>query len=372
MAWEKPFTPKGYREWPAQQIDLAPDDIVRLYESGLAGAIYDPAARERMLASVAQPDGEKIAYDNGFAGSGEDALCLPYLYAHAHWPKMWPCPGQTTGDCVSHGGKNAAIVLIGVESALGKPDEKTGKIEGFPEVSAEAELQGVIASEPQYGARGHGGQGASCGTLQRWMMSEGGIYLRQNYPELGIDLTRYNASIGIRWGGRGVPADVAAVGAQHQFRQATDCPTHELVRDFVANGYPNWACSGLGWSSQRDEFGYSRQQGGWSHSWNIIATDYRKKTIAKRGFPLALYIHDWGRWNTGGRDIFESAEYVPAGLREHWINIGLVNAATGNILIPEGSMWIDARLLNRCDNTAMASVNGWPARKLPPFVSPLG
>lgn len=372
MAWNKPEVPKGLQDWPGDAIELDPARLEALYASGYAGAKYDPEARAAMLAGCSSPNGEQVAYDAGFAGSGAGKLSMPFLYAYAHWSKCWPSPGQTTGSCVSKGGKNAAIVSIGTDVASGQPDEKTGKVEGFPEVSEEAERNGVIASEPIYGARGHPGQGANCGTLQKWMMTEGGIILRQNYPEADIDLTKANDSIGARWGGRGTPDAVEAIGKQHQFYQATDCPNHEVVRDFHAAGYPNWACSGLGWSSKRDENGFSVKSGSWSHSWITMAYDDRPEIKSKYGFPLALYNHDWGRWNTGGRDIFQSAAYVPPNLKDEWIRRGLVNPATGNILIPEGSMWIDARLLDRCDCTAMSSVNGWPAKKLPDFQSPWG
>ena len=202
--------PSGVNWWPEDANGLAADKVAEMYAQGFAGAFQDPEAKEEMLAVQAYPDGEACASLFGFAGSGAGKLWLPYLPAYKHWPTMWPCPGQTTGDCVSHAGKNAAIVLIGVEVELGEPDPVTGSVEGWPVVTAEAEAQGVVACENIYGARGHGGQGANCSTLQRYVTSKGGILLRQNYPELGIDFTRYNASIGIKWGRTGVPAAVYA------------------------------------------------------------------------------------------------------------------------------------------------------------------
>lgn len=372
MGWAKSFAPKGLQQWPQEATDLDPARVQQMYVSGFAGAVYDPEARAEMLAGCLNPNGEQVAYDNNFAGLGSGKLTLPYLYAYAHWPKCWPSPGQTTGSCVSKAGKNAAIVNIGTDVASAMADEVSGKLEAFPEISEEAERNGVVASEPIYGARGHSGQGANCGTLQKWMMTEGGILLRQNYPDAGVDLTKANDSIGARWGGRGTPDALEAAGKQHQFRQATDCPNHEVVRDFHAAGYSNWACSGLGWSSKRDENGYSKQQGGWSHSWITMAYDDRDVIKQKYGFPLALYLHDWGIWNTGGRRIFQSASYVPPHLKDSWIQFGLVDAASGDLLIPEGAFWMDARLLDRCDCTAMSSVNGWPAKTLPPFNTILG
>lgn len=360
----KPRVPLGRREWPAAAVNLPTEQIVRLYQQGYGATLYEPEEREKLFDNSPFPDGQSCAEVFGLVGSGKGKLSLPYLYSYAHWPKAWPSPGQETGDCVSRGGKNAGFVLLGVEIALALPDEKTGKVETFPEVSEIAEKQGVIVCESIYGDRGHSGQGASCDRLIRHCTTSGGIIIRQDYPEIGIDFTKLNTRLGMNWGRSGTPEKVRALGRKHQIRLATDCDNFEVSRDFVANGYPLWCCSGYGWSSQRDEWGYSRRQGGWAHSWIIMGFDDRPETVAKYGFPLALYQHDWGRWNGGGRDIRDSADYVPPHLKEHWIKIGLVNPRTGNLMIPEGSMWIDARLLNNCDVTAMSSFNGFPLQSL--------
>lgn len=342
MSWNrKPRVPKAVQDWPQDAVDLELDDIQHLYESGFAGTKYDPEQREALFSAMPWPDGEAAAYTFGLVGSGAGKLSLPYKPAYDHWPKCWPCPGQTTGDCVSHAGKNSAIVLIGVECECGEPDPATKIVEGWPEVSAEAEAQGVVACENIYGDRGHGGAGASCSRLQNYVTTKGGILLRQNYPDLGIDFTRYNASIGIKWGNSGVPEAVNAEGKKHQIRTCTDCPKHEVCRDFIASGYPIWACSGYGWSNKRDENGYSQRSGSWAHSWIVMGYDDREETKAKYGFPLFLYNHDWAKWNSGGRRIMGT-----------------------NIDIPEGSFWGDARLLDNCDCAAMSNMNGYPPRKL--------
>ncbi len=334
--------PSNFLLWPEADHTLSTAEVIDRYNKGFAGAYRDPEAKAELMSYLPFPDGEKVAYDNGLVGTGEGKLSIPFLAAYKHWPKCWPCPGQTTGDCVSHAGKNSGIVLIGVECELAQPDPVTGVIEGWPEVSSEAEEQGVVACEPIYGYRGHGGQGASCDRLIKYTCEVGGIMLRKAYPELNLDLTKYNASIGIRWGGSGGPPDaVNQEGKKHQIRTATSCDTHEIARDFVANGYPIWCCSGLGWSSTRDENGYSRQQGGWSHSWDVVGMDYRKETIEKYGFPLFLFLHDWARWNSGGRRILGT-----------------------DIDIAEGMFWGDARLLNRCEMYAMSNFNGFPGRAI--------
>lgn len=338
-----PGNPK-FQSWPAHSIAVAPEDIHAMYKAGYAGAFSDPDERERLKASVQWPDGAQAAYEFGLVGSGAGKLSIPFIFAYKHWPNCWPSPAQTTGDCVSHAGKNCGVVLIGVECELAQPDEVTGKVEGWPEVSDVAEKNGVVACEPIYGDRGWSGQGANCDRLITHVTKWGGIMLRKEYPELNLDLTKYNASIGIRWGSSQTPENVRAEGRKHQIRTATACDNHEVCRDFVANGYPIWVCSSLGWSESRDENGYSRQSGGWAHSWVVDGYDDRPDTVKKYGFPLFHFNHDWGKWNGGGRRIMGT-----------------------EIDIPEGSFWADARLLNRCECTAMSSIDGWDRRNLPDF-----
>lgn len=343
MSWQrKPRIPKGYQDWPADAVGLSTQRLIQMYNSGFAGAKYDPEAREALYASLPEPDGEKVAMQYGLAESGAGKLSIPFIYSHQQYPKCWPCPGQETGDCVGHGGKNAIFVLCGVECALEIPDEVTGLFEGWPVVSDRGEDNGVFAFEPIYGDRGHGGQGASCDRLIQHVTSWGGAMLRQNYPEIDLDLTDIKTSVAIGWGRSQTPENVRAIAKQHQVRSATDCSGHEVVRDFVHNGFPIWVCSGYGWSSQRDENGYSKRSGSWSHSWIIMGYDDRDVTKQKYGFPLALYNHDWGIWNEGGRRILGT-----------------------DIDIPEGSMWIDARLLDNCDCTAMAGFTGFRRQALP-------
>lgn len=347
MSWaRKPRVPKGAREWPAYSRNERVEYVISMYDHGYAGTMHDEEAREMLFSSLPYPNGEQAAYDFGLNDSGKGELSIPYIYTYKHWPKCWPAPGQTTGDCVSRAGANIGLILIGVEAELGQPDPITNKIEGFPEVSAEAETNGVIATENIYGARGHSGQGASCDRLINYVIREGGIMLRQNYPDLGVDFTKYNADIGDRWGSSGTPAAVNTIAKQHQIRTSTNVESEDVARDFIANGYPLWACSDLGFSNKRDENGFSERSGSWGHSWVVMGYDDRKEIKDKYGEPLCLFRHEWGRWNTGGRRILGT-----------------------DIDIPEGSFWFRASLLKKADLYAMSSIDGWPRRQLPDWSS---
>jgi hypothetical protein len=340
----KPRVPKAAREWDADGV-LSIGSVITRYERGCSAALYQPEEREALCAALPTPDGEQVAYDNGLVGAADGTLTLLYLPAQRQW-NVWPKPAQETGDCTSRAGANIATVLIGMEVDSGLPDEQTGRVEGWPELSAEGIRQGVVSCETIYGDRGRSGQGASCDRLIRHMVQDSGVILRRDYTaEGGPDLTKLNTKLGMSWGRSGTPDKVRALGRENPIRTATDAPNWKVALDFVASGYPLWSCSGLGWSDTRDDWGYSVQRGSWSHSWIIAGQDSRPETVRKYGFPLALYGHDWGRWNRGPRKVYGT---------EHEI--------------PEGFMWIDARLLDKCDVTAMSSLSGFPRRQLPDYL----
>lgn len=323
--------------WPDDAIELEPSQVVELYERGFCGAVKDWTATEEFQSLYGDQAAAAMAE---LHGSGAGKLSLPFLAATKLYPDCFPGPAQTTGDCVSHGTKNACLVTMCAEIEAGQPDPDTGVVEGAPEVPEPS--QGVIATEPIYGDRGHGGQGASCARLAKFVVDTGGLILRLNYPEAGVDLTRYNSRTGAGWGRGGTPEAVRAIGRKHKVKTAAPIDTAEQVRDMLANGYGVNTCSSLGFSSTRNEDGFSEQRGSWAHSQAVIGYDDRPETVQKYGEALALWLNSWGRWNSGPRRI----------------------RAT-DVDIPEGAYWARSSLFRRCDLYAFSSVNGWPRRQSP-------
>jgi len=249
--------------------------------------------------------------------------------------------GYAVHNCVSMGGRDVSLMAMCIDADAGLADEVTGRVEEVPQVSDLARNNGVLANEGIYLHRGHSGQGMSCDQGLEWVMKVGGLVVRKKYPQ--VDLEKYNVNFELN-GSRGSPDWLDAEGKQHQIRRATYPETWEQARDFMAIGCPIWTCSGLGFSDVRDENGYSRRSGSWSHSWHLAGFDDRPWTRQVYGFPLALFGHRWGSWNSGPRRIRDT-----------------------NIDIPNGYAWIDARLLNQCWMAAVSSVNGWPKRNLPDY-----
>lgn len=333
-----------FQYWPAQAVDLSTDEVIAKYEAGFAGCYADPIARNNFRASVPWPDGWQVSMANDWAGSGAGKLVAPFVFADKVFPGCWPASPQQRGDCVSHGTRNACLLTLMCEIVAGKPDEVTGRLEGIPELPAEGMRDGVLSTEAIYWFRDHGGDGWSCPHAASVACKESGLWLRKNYEELGVDLTRYSGKTAGLYGRESPPAKFLAVGQQHLVRTATELDSFETIRDFLHNGYGVSSCGSEGFSSTRDENGVSNRKGSWAHAMAYIGVDDRQEIKDKYGEPLVCVLNSWGKWNSGPRRVLGT-----------------------NIEIPEGSFWAKWSDVKRRYAVAFSSVDGWPSKQLPDY-----
>ena len=316
------------------------------YETGLKGTYSDADAHYRLTKMVESQglsfDAGDTVRDFGLSGSGEGKLSPLFAIIDKVFPGSLPASAQGVGSCVAHSTRNAALGTLAGEIAAGSPDEVTGKIEGKPDVSDQAQRDGVISTESLYWFRGHSGQdGWNCDHAAEVICKQAGLWLRKNYPDIGIDLTKYSARTEVKWGRPLPPANVQAFGRDHLIRTATRARTFTEVRDLLANGYGISSCGGESFSSQRGEFGVSsRTRGGWAHAMAYLAVDDRDVTKRKFGEPLVLIQNSWGRWGSGDRNVFES-----------------------DLEIPVGSFWARWSDIQNRYAVALSGVNGWPPQK---------
>jgi hypothetical protein len=321
-----------FQAWPDDAVDLTPIQVGSLYRGGFAGCFPCPEDVEH-IRSLDDGLFSDAAHDYGLAGSGEGKLSTPFMSVLKFSREKYSV-AQKTGDCVSHGTRNALDVSRAVEI----------DIKGEPEEWIED-----AATETIYWGRGHNGQGASCSTLAKFVSSRGGILLRLEYPELGLDLRTYNWRTGAA-GSSGPPEKVLAEMRKHQVQTVSHIdPRNDPLaqaRDALANGYGINCCSGYGFSSRRDEDGISRRSGSWSHAMAWTAVDDREETKRKHGGPLFLIQNSWG---------------------PNWISGPKANGQ------PEGSFWVrhtDALgILKSGGSFVLSNIRGFPARKLPDYGS---
>lgn len=296
----------------------SPEEIVRLYEEGLAGSVCDPEATARLVATLPMP-----FFGYTLHGSGAGKLSLPFKAVVAFETATGRKPydeAQSTGDCVSHAVRNAIDLARANDPDLHSTEDWVDR----------------TATEPLYGARGHSGQGAICSEIVGWAHRTGGCMLRKKYDELGIDLSTYDASVGIRWGGRGVPANVTSVAAKHRVGTISLIQSWEQARDALANGYGVVACSSVGFQHTRNSEGVARPSGVWQHAMAWGAAD-----DTRPGDCRFCVQNSWG-WA--------------------WIRGPKVHDQ------PEGSFWITQdvakRIIDHGGTWAVSNVDGFPRRQL--------
>jgi len=273
--------------------------------------------------------------------SGE-VFCLEVEHDHS-----FIANGYAVHNCVSHSQRNACLYTIACEIAAGKPDEVTGLVEQAPEQPDEGRRDGAFSTEAYYWFRRRASRdGWFCEAAAKVAIEEAGAFPRKNYPELGVDLTKYSGSNATRWGATPPPEAIRAQGKKHLFRTAATCESFEAVRDMLANGYGVTSCGSEGFSSTRDENGVSRRSGSWAHALAYIGCDDRDEIKAKYAGPLVLVMNSWGKWNGGPRRVYGTT-----------------------LDIPEGSFWARWSDISGRVAIAMSGFNGWPAQKLPDWTT---
>jgi hypothetical protein len=257
-----------------------PEEVLKAYDEGLKTATFDPIDMMLLLEQLKTPFFSEVG-DQLFA-TGKGMLSLPYKAIQHFYPNFGTDENQTTGDCVSHSTRNAIDVTRCYEILYKKEKEV---------------FVARAATEPIYGFRGHGGQGMHCSQAARFVAVDGGVLLREKYPDIGVDLSKYDAKIGINWGSRGVPEKVMQKAKEHQI-VATTVGTIEQARDLLANGYALSVCSNYGFSNVRDKNGISETNGTWGHAMAWIGCDDTKERANE---TLFLVPNSWGKWNSGPR-----------------------------------------------------------------------
>lgn len=320
-------------------------DVVDAYEKGFVGAYSDPEERallwEEVAAAGGIPDGAMACQSYGLEESGKGKLSTPFMEILELYPDSLPGGAQGRGDCVSWSTRNACLGTMCCEITSGKADEVSGRLEGAPEVSDTARLNGVLATEAFYNWRAHGGDGWSCDAAARVALKKSGLWLRKKYDEIDVDFTQYSSRNAGIYGSKEPPASWLEIGKDHLVRTATDVEDFEQLRDLLANGYCISSCGSEGFSSERDEHGVSKRKGSWAHALAYLAADDRDVIKAIYNEPLVLVQNSWGAWNDGPRRILGTS-----------------------IDIPVGSFWARWSDIKNRSMIAFSGVNGWPPKKL--------
>lgn len=319
--------------------------LAQLYERGFAGAYWNPESAQRFSDTLDAEGNQRYGEDAlriyGIEGIGAGKLSLPYTAVQTHFPNALPGRAQERGDCVSFSTRTAVFGSYMAELVYGRnPSRHT-----IPKLTEEAELSGCVSSESYYWYRGHSGDGWQCAEAADIALHKSGMWLRQNYPELGFDLTRYSPQLAGRWGSSPPPDSVTHVGQRTLCKNATVCRTYESVRDMLATGNCLSSCGSEAFVNVRNKYGIADRAIGrkWYHAMAYIAVDDRPETVAREGCGLVLVCNSWGsNWISGERSIHNTA-----------------------LRIPHGCFWARWRDIDNRYAIAFGASTGWPARRMP-------
>ena len=343
--------------------------LIQLYENGFTGTFIDSDQRQQLYADQKKATGfgsfAEVAHTFGFASKFEYELTLPFIWEMVFWPGCLPGAAQERGDCVSHAASGAQRTTIAGDIACCMPDEQSKKLEGVPKIDPVGIKNGVTSSEYQYWFRGYDGDGWSCPTAAEVSLKRGCL-LRNDYGT--VDMRDYSGRLAGKYGRRSPPDEITALGSPHALHGVVEANSFEEIADACGSLRGINSCGGQGFSSTRDKYGYSPRRGGWSHGYKFSGTDGRKEIRAIFGEPLVLNNNNWGIWNSGPRDIYQSAALVPkiqalvnrvCGFSVDLVRCDIVNAQTGNLMIPPGCWWCKWSEVKNRDYSVYAGIKGW-------------
>ena len=296
--------------------------LLSAYEQGLTGYIESPRDKAEFMES--QP--YQYFDEPNIKGSGAGKRALLWGYTLKCDPNAFE-ERQTTGDCVSHGSRGARDTTRA--SAIFARNEPFSWYKRG-------------ATEPTYGARGHGGQGMSPAKASKFERDVG--FLARDKYEFG-DLTKYNASYGIKWGSRGVPADVQKLCNRNKVGRITNVRTQEDLMDALVNGYAAHSGQYAAWDSTPKGNIHRRARGGWSHDMAILGYD-----DTKTHWPFRVWFiqNSWGRWNSPVQDWPADYPPQPPGMI-------VTKAEDFDVCVRNGDCWV------------YGDIDGYPPQKLPDY-----
>jgi len=264
-----------FSKWPLGR-NPSPASLQKLYEDGFPGCQVNLAEKELCYEQgiIAKAvDADELVQKN--PGKGKSAFL--WRSREKYDPGAFGEENQTTGDCVSHGDRNARDTVRSVEVHI------KGELEEYF-------LRG--ATEPTYGARGHSSEGMDPYRASKFV-TQNGYLLRQNYPGV-VDLSKYNSRIGTGWGRSGVPQNVVNECKKHKVGQYIIPKNSDQAMALFFNGYACHSGQNIGFSNKPDSKGIHPRKGNWAHDMATLGYDDTRTIWDRRVY---FVFNSWGEWN---------------------------------------------------------------------------
>ena len=305
---------------------MSDDDVsmLKAYEDGLQGYVEDPRAKVEFLESQKY----SVFNEPNIRGMGAGKRAMLFAYAKQLDSKCFT-EKQVVGDCVSHGSRNARDIVRAVQILVNKKPQEWFR---------------MGATEPTYGARGHGGEGMSPARASQFERDVG-FLARDDYPGV-VNLSKYDGHLGARWGSRGVPQAVKDLCNKTKVGLITLVRTQEELMDAMINGYCAHSGQSAAWSATANGQGiHPRSLKTWNHDMCIAFYDDTKEFYPFRVWGI---VNSWGPWN-------RKPDYWPDAYPP-WVPGMIVTSADDfDVCVRSGDCWV------------YGSVDGYPPQRLPDY-----
>jgi len=254
-----------------------PRELEAAYKEGFEGWLWNKAIEEEWDRHVLTSDSRKADPELKDLHKKHPRVLL-HRYREAYDPGAFGEEKQDTGDCVSHGSRNARDTSRSTEIARG--ESETYYLRG--------------ATEPTYGARGHGGQGMNP-TKAAKFESQVGFLFRDLYKVEHLDLRKYNANTGINWGKQGgVPDRIKDICNSHKVGDWTRPDSLEDALDLMAAGFAGHSGQQWGTKGKQPKDGINRKSGSWNHDMATTGYDLSEEFFKEQ---VVFVPNSWGSWN---------------------------------------------------------------------------
>lgn len=185
---------------------------------------------------------------------------------------------QPRGTCVSRGAKRVVDLCQALAVYFGSPLTF--------DYASHAYIYGTC--------REHGGdlsyEDGAVGAWAAWSVANDG-----NLRNADVSDDDNLDDLAVKWGAKGVPADVKAKGRLHAVKKVVPIKSYAEARDWIASGIGGvTVASNVGYEGSRDSNGVIRRHGSWSHQ--MCFTDQREDGTMK----ALLQNQSWGPDQPGG------------------------------------------------------------------------
>jgi len=246
----------------------------KLYEDGLQACPIDTQYRDKLLDNNIVKDSSHILHlVQQNPGNGKRATL--WRSREKYDEGAFEQESQTTGDCTSHGDRNARDVTRSVEIDI------KGEAEEYYKRGA---------TEPTYGYRGHSGQGMDPARAA-YFVTKYGFMVRKNYENC-VDLSKYKSSIGNNWGRSGPPKCVLDKCSEHSVGEYVTPSTADEAMALFHNGYACHSGQNVGFNSTPSSRGIHEKSGSWNHDMSTVGYDDTKEIWKVRVY---FVMNSWGK-----------------------------------------------------------------------------